>query len=444
MKKKFAILTTSILALLTCASLTSTVSFGAVNAADESRTVDYSKDKWTDTGTNSLWNVDSDLSIFEFYTNSDDWSKNYDIDFIGNLLLTDQFDTRGAKVTLEATFQGSTTSQEIIDNDSEVHIGIIPWYKDSDNWVACYAKFSRCDDNAQKDGHIFDVQVYAKIDGSVHVEYYVKDDGNRWIGIDDEDNNEWHSCWPDRVNTNKNPSSLQDCEPNPSEELTIKVRKTRKTYAGKDCDSFYVTVNDYELNFGLDNFMFSGLKLKEDEDESFVPKVGFYLYGTKEATVKDFSVSISHDEVLPLPTVEPLTNPVTSGTVDKKVKVPEFMAYNNDGVSIDYSLTLNDPDNETGYLDGDDYFIPTKVGDYQVIASATDEKGYTGTYKYTVKIKSGVGHIDTDVYNDIYTYTPKDTAITAAYIIFISVPVIIVAYIGFKVFIYFKRKGKEK
>ena len=441
MKKKIFLFSTSIISLIACVGLTNTNSFMIANAADDTaRTVSYEVDKWTDTGSKKLWSIESELSYFTFNTSSVT-----DTDFIGNLLLTDQFDTRGAKVTLQATFQGTTSSQDILNTtNGEVHMGIVPWYKDSANWVVVYAKFGRCDDVAIKDGHIFDVQIYSKINGSPHVEYYVKDDGNRWISADAEDNNEWHSAWPDRTNTNKNPSSLQDTEPDPSEEITIYVRKTRKTYAGKDCDSFYVKVNDYELNFGMDNFMFSSLKKIEDENESFIPKVGFYLYNTKKATVKDFSVNISHEQVLPLPTVEPLTSPVTSGTVNKKVKIPEFMACDNDGVSIDYTINIKDPYNETVYMDGEDYFIPEKVGNYEVIASATDAKDYTGTYSYIIKVKDGNTRIDTDVYNDEFTFTPKDTAITAAYVIFISVPVIILGYIGLKVFFYFKKKGKDE
>ncbi len=441
MKKKIFLFSTSIISLIACVGLTNTNSFLIANAIDETaRTVDYDANKWVDTGSKKLWNVDSELSCFEFNTSSQN-----DTDFTGNLLLTDQFDTRGAKITLQATFQGTTSSQDILNTtNGEVHMGIVPWYKDSANWVICYLKFSRCDDVAIKDGHLFDAQIYSKINGSTHVEYYCKDDGNRWVSADDANNNEWHSAWPDRTNTNKNPSSLQDTEPDPSEEITLYVRKTRKTFAGKDCDSFYVKVNDYELNFGLDNFMFSSLKKIEDEDESFIPKVGFYLYNTKKATVKDFSVNISHEQVLPLPTVEPLTSPVTSGTVNKKVKIPDFMACDNDGVSIDYTVNIYDPYNEVVYMDGEDYFIPEKVGNYEVVASATDAKNYTGTYSYIIKVKDGNTRIDTDVYNDEFTFTPKDTAITAAYVIFISVPVLILGYIGLKVFFYFKKKGKDE
>ena len=408
--------------------------------------VDYSSDKWTDYSGHSLWAVDSELSTFDFYSNvsAEDDAKRWDKAFTQNLYLTDQFDTRGAKVTMEATFQGTTSSQDIIDSgNGEVHLGIVPWYKDSRNWVICYAKFGCTDDATDiKNGHLTDFVVYVRLNNSVHVEYYAKDDGNTWVSASDASNSEWHSAWPDRENGNKNPSTLQDSKPDPSEETKVYVRKTRKTYAGKDCDSFYVKVNDYELNFGMDNFMFSGLKEAEDADESFVPKIGFYLFGTRKATVKDVAIDISHEEVLPIPTVEPLSDPTTSGTINKKIKVPDFAAYDNNGSSISYTITLKDPDGETAYLDGDDYFIPTKPGDYQVKVSATDKDGLAGEYTYTVRVKNGTTRIDADVYDDVLTPLAKDTSIPVAYAIFISVPILIAAYIGLKVFLYFRKKKK--
>lgn len=439
MKKKFLFSSILFLSLIFGIGVVNSSSFDSAKAKDDIPSIDYSSDKWEDTS-DSLWSIDSENKEFIFNNESKDDKK-----FTRNVLLTNQFDnTRGAQVTVQATFQASTTSDEILNSENdEVHLGIIPWYKDSNNWVICYVKFGRSTDVAIKDGHIFELQVYTKIDGSTHVEYYCKEDGNVWMDKDDEANSEWHSTWPDRINANKNPTTLQDLELEPTDEITILAKKTRKTYAGKECDSFYVKVNDYELNFGMDNFMFTGLKLKEDEDESFTPKVGFYMYNTKKATVNNFSITVSHDEILPIPTIEPLDVPVTSGNINKKVKVPEFVAYNNNGEVISYTITLNDPDNESLFLDGEDYFIPTKAGNYEVIASATAD-GYTGTYTYIVKIKGGSSHIDTDVYNDIYTYTPFDTSIPVAYVILISVPIIILAYIGFKLYFYFKKRGKNK
>ncbi len=438
MKRKSLLFLTPLLVLSASAGFINGKSTIAVKA-DE---IDFSSDKWTDYG-NNLWSIDSELSTLSFCTEEILGDERPDKIFTGNLLLTDQFNTRDASVSLEATFKGSVSSQDIIDNKEEVHFGLVPWYKDSDNWIICYAKFSTCDDVEIKNGHLFDFQFYAKIDGSTHVEYYVKDDGNRWVANDDKDNSEWHSAWPDRTNTNKNPATLQDLELDPSSEVSIYVKKTRKTYAGKDCDSMYVKVNNYEMNFGLDNFMFSDMKAIEDAEESFVPKVGFYLFGTKKATVRNISITTSHDEVLPLPTIEPLTNPTTSGTINKKVTLPEFMACDNNGLKIDYNIKISDPDDEEVALDGEDYFIPLKEGTYKVSASATDENGYTGTYDYNIKVKSGTNHIDYDVYDDIYTYIPKDTAITAAYVIFISVPVVIVLYIGLKIFFYVRKKRKQ-
>lgn len=467
----------SLLILLGCASALALSSCSAGNAGESSfsasstaskdttsssssednlLTVDYSSSKWTDYSGHSLWSVDSDSSIFNFYSNvsDEDDAQRWDKAFTQNMLITDQFDTDVTVVTMEATFQGTTDSQDIINlNDDEVHFGIVPWYKDSDNWILCYAKFSRDftkDDDGNdvpsiKNGRLTNFLVYAKLNGSTFVDFYVKDDDyyeNKWISPGDSLSTEWHIAWPDRVNSNKNPTTLQETEPDPSDEMKILVRKTRKTYAKKECDSFYVKVNDYELNFGLDNFMFSGLREVEDADESFVPKVGFYLYGTRKATVKDFSISVSNEEILPVPTVEPLSNPTTSGTVNKKIAVPDFAAYNNDGETIAYSLVLTDPDGETLYPDGEDYFIPTKIGSYQVKATAIDKDGLVGEYSYVVKVKDGTAHVDTDVYDDVLTPLAKDTSIIAAYVIFISVPVLIAGYIGFKVFMYFRKKKK--
>jgi hypothetical protein len=422
---------------------------------DTSLDVDYSSNRWTDYSGHSLWSVDDESSMFNFYSSvsdADDVNR-WDKAFTQNMLITDQFDTRGTIVTMEATFKGTTSTQDLIDGETdEVHLGIVPWYKDSDNWVLCYAKFNRettTDNDGNvigtiKDGRLTHFIVYVKLNGSTNVEFYVKDDSyydNKWISPEDKLNTEWHIAWPDRDNGSKSPTSLQETEPDPSEETTILVRKTRKTYAQKDCDSFYVKVNDYELNFGLDNFMFSGLKEAEAADESFIPKVGFYLYGTRRAIVRDFSIDVSDEEILPIPTVEPLSSPTTNGTINKKIKVPDFAAYNNDGESIDYSLTITGPDGETLYLDGEDYFIPTKAGSYQIKASAKDGK-YVGEYSYAVKVKDGTAHIDTDVYDDVLTPLAKDTAIIAAYVIFISVPILIAGYIGFKVFMCFRKKKK--
>ncbi len=419
---------------------------GDASSVEVTPAVDYSADRWTDYSGHSLWAVDSELSTFDFYSNvsEEDDAKRWDKAFTQNLYLTDQFDTRGAKVTMEATFRGTTSSQDIIDSgNGEVHLGIVPWYKDSGNWVICYAKFACTDESTDiKNGHLTDCVIYARLNNSVHVEYYAKDDGNVWVSANDASNSEWHSAWPDRVNGNKNPSTLQDSEPDPSEETKVYVRKTRKTYAGKDCDSFCIKVNDYELNFGLDNFMFSGLKAAEDADESFVPKIGFYLFGTRKASIKDVTIDVSHEKVLPIPTVEPLSDPTTSGTINKKIKVPDFAAYDNNGSSISYSITLKDPDGETVYLDGDDYFIPTKFGNYQVKVSATDKDGLVGEYTYVVKVKNGTTRIDTDVYDDVLTPLAKDSSIPIAYAVFISAPILIAAYIGFKAFLHFRKKKK--
>ena len=435
-----------ILSLLTLALILplTTNNFVTTEVNAVSQSIDFDSSKWIDYGDHKLWSIDASSSTLNFCTDSSDWSQDYDKVFTGNLFLTEQFDTRDAMVTLQATFQSSVSSQNIIDNNGEVHLGLVPWYKDSNNWAICYAKFSRCDDPAVKDGHIFDFVFFVKIDGSTFVDYYVKDDpnGNRWVSSTDSDCSEWHSAWPDRINGDKVPSSLQETLVEPSDEVTILLRKTRKTYANRDCDSFYVKINDYELNFGLDNFMFSGLKEKEDEDTTFTPQIGFYLFGSKKTSVKNISVDISHEKVLPLPTIEPLTSPTKSGVVNKKIKIPEFTAIDNTGSVIDYSIALKDPDGEDVVMDGEDYFVPTKVGTYVLNVSATDEKGYTGEYSYNIKVKDGTNHVDSDVYDDILTFEPKDTAITAAYVIFISVPSIIVLYICVKLFFYFKKKKK--
>ncbi len=444
MKKKLLIFLFSLTILISGFSVSNISDFNTAYANEDNLIVDYSLDKWDDTSSNFLWEIDKNNQTFTFNTNSTDEDKL----FTRNVLLTDQFkNVRGAQVSLQATFTATTTSKDLIDAekeaDKELHFGLIPWYKDSNNWVICYIKFASSSEESSKDGHIFEVQVYVKIDGSTHVSYYCRSEENKWIDKNDENNNEWHSTWPDRDNINKNPSTLEKCELEPTDEITFYARKTRKTYAGKECDSIYVKVNDYELNFGLDNFMFTGLKEKEDEDSSFIPKVGFYLYNTKKATVSNFSINVSHDEILPIPVVEPLSTLTTSGTINKKINVPEFEAYNNNGELISYDIVLFDPNNELIYLDGEDYFIPLKAGNYQVKVSATDNE-YIGTYIYVIKVKGGSSHIDNDVYDDIFTYVPYDSSIPIAYAIFISVPLIILLYIGIKIYFYYKKKGKIK
>ena len=407
--------------------------------------VSFSAEDWEDYGKpNKLWSIDEDLSELNFYSDYTSSSSRKDQVFTGNLFLTDQFDIRDSQVSVEATFQTGTTSNDIITNNEEVHLGIVPWYKDNDNWIICYAKFSRCADVEIKDGHIFDFQFYAKINGTTHVEYYVKDDGNTWVSEDSNVNSEWHSAWPDRINVNKSPSTLQDLELDPSEETKIFVRKTRKVYAGKNCDSFYATINNYELNFALDNFMFSGFSLAEEEDENLLPKVGFYLYGTRNAAVKNISINVSKEIVLPLPTIEPLTTPVQVGTINKEIAIPEFMAIDNNGLSLEYTVNVDDPNNNPLSLDSDEYFIPLIEGEYNVTAKTVDDLGYEGKYSYKVKVKLGTNHIDTNVYDDILTNEPVDTAIITAYVIFISVPIIIVLYIGLKIFLYYSKKRKDE
>ncbi|MCR4561842.1 MAG: hypothetical protein K5694_01355 [Bacilli bacterium] len=413
-----------------------------VYAEEEIIEVDYSPSKWVDFSDDGLWSIDETSSIFEFGKDVDDWSERQDKRWLGNFLLTDQFDIRGASVSLSAVFQGSTSCEDISKDNDEVHLGIVPWYLDSNNWVICYAKYIKNEESELKDGSIFDFQFFVNLDGSNHVEYFVKDDGNRWVSKDDPNNSIWHSAWPDRINQDKNPTSLEETKPDPSEDTLIEIKKTRRTYATKECDSFYVRINGYELNFGNDNFMFSGLKEQEDKYPALTPFAGFYIFGSRKTTISSFTVALSHDVVLPLPTVEPLTVPITTGTVNTKIKIPEFAANDNNGEAIPYELSILDPDGEKIYLDGDDFFIPVKIGRYEVRVTATDSAGYTGEYEYHVKVKNGTEHLDKDVYDDYLTNVPKDVSIPIAYAIFISIPVIIVLWIGLKVFFYFRQKKK--
>lgn len=409
-----------------------------VKAEPVRQVIDYSSDKWMDLSPSSMWSVDEELEFFEFNKNNV-----HEYNFTSNVMITDQFDIRDATVEMEAVFCGTTTSADIAtgpDNDNEVQIGLSPWYVDSNNWILVYCGFKKV-----KEGHLFDVNCYCKINGSTHVEYFVKDEGNRWIAPSDGSNIEWHSAWPDGYNGNKNPSTLEETEPDPSQEISLYVRKTRKTFAGKDCDSIFLKVNDYELNFGRDNFMFSDPVKKELADPNLMPKVGLYVMNTGYTTVRNLSVSISHDKVLPVPIVEAMTTPTYTGTVGSKVKVPQFYAYDNNGENIDQiDIKILNPKNKEMYLEEGSYFVPNIPGVYKVTASATDSENLTGTYEYVINVKDGKGHIDNDYYNDFLTKVKVDNSITIAKAIFIAVPVLIVLYIGLKIFFTKFRKKKDK
>ncbi len=426
---------------------------------NESIAIDYASDKWFDYGTNKLWSVDEENNQFTFYNSEsealEDLSKQNL--FTSNLYLTKQFagdnSTRGATVEMEATFYPSTTTEMIINNtypsksEGSVHIGLVPWYMDFQNWVLCYVNFQYDGEDETKSGRIFDIQTYVKINGTTYVEHYAKDYNNKWHTPDpsyeSERVEEWHSAWPDRDNEDMQPTSLQGCNLDAADALTFYVKKTRKTYAGKECDAFTLKVNDYELNFGLDNYMFTGMKNQEDKYPEFNPYLGFYLKNSRKTIIKDFSVSISHEEVLPLPTISPIGIITKSGSVNKSIKVPEFLAQDNFGNNINYTVTVYDPDGEEVYLDGDNSFVPTKVGKYLVDAIAIDSLGYTGDYSYTIKITEEISHIDTDKYNDSLSSLNNNPSIVVAYVIFISIPVLIAVFIGLKIFFAVRKKRKK-
>lgn len=396
-----------------------------VSAAAEKIDIDYSSSQWVDHSPGEKWEIDSDLGIFEFNKNNLS-----DKNFTANTIITDQADNRESTITMSANFQCTVTSAQIVaDPESkEVQIGLVPWFIDGNNWLMVYAGFKKV-----KDGHIFDVNSYAKINGSTFVEYYVKDEGNRWISPGDPSCIEWHSAWPDGFNGNMMPSTLEETYPDPSDEINVWVRKTRKTYAGKSCDSIFVKINGYELNYGRDNFMFSGFSKYEEDHPTANPGFGIYVLNTGRALVSDLEVSISHDIVLPLPTVEPIGTIVKSGNVGSKVAIPDFIAYDNYGESIPYDIQILNPRGERVYMDDDNYFIPIEVGDYNISVVATDSVGYTGSYDYVITVKDGKGHIDNDFYDDFLTYTPIDRSIAIAKGIIIGLPLLIVLYVGFKV-----------
>ncbi len=419
-----------------------------VAAESEKQVVDYSTEKWDDVSPKSLWSVNTNFEMFEYNVNN--VTEN---DFVSNLYVTNQFDTKKSVVELSATFKGSLTSSEVVSQNREVHIGLVPWYIDANNWIIVYAKFAPQKEDPETKkmvdyGHIFDVQVYCRIGGSTLVNYYVRNDTNKWISPIDSDAIEWHSTWPDGVNADLNPPTLEGTEPDPSEENTIYVRKTRRTYAGRKCDSFYLTVNGYELNFGRDDIMFSDPVNVEEANESIMPKVGFYVMSAGYTTVTNFEFATSEQEILPVPTIEPLSNLTTSGTVGSKVKVPEFVASDSYGEIINNELFIYDPNETRIYLDKDEsndrYFIPTNIGYYNIVVKAVDSQGYEGEFEYKIKIKESTGHIDHDYYNDFLTVTPVDNTIKIAWGIFISTPIVIALYIAAKIVIAQIKKRKLK
>ena len=408
-----------------------------VQAEAEKIDIDYSSSKWVDNSPGPKWEIDPDLKMFEFNKNNDP-----DGNFTANTLITKQADNRDSTITMTATFKGSVTSDEIANDpeSKEVQIGLVPWYIDANNWLMVYAGFKKA-----KDGHLFDVVTFAKLGGSTFVEFYVKDEDNRWIGPGDEKCTQWHSAWPDGINSNKNPSTLEETYPDPSDEIEVYVRKTRKKYAGKDCDSIFVKINGYELNFGRDNFMFSGFYEYEQNNLEANPGFGLYVQNTGHTYVNNFKVTISHDAVLPLPTVEAIGNLVKSGNVGSRIMIPGFIAYDNYGENLDYTIDIFDPHGNRVFMDGSDYFVPVEVGEYHVVVSATDKDGYKGTFEYTIMVKSGSNHLDRDVYNDILTNTPYDISIPIARAIFISIPCLIALYIALKIaFKIVKNKRKDK
>ncbi|OQC11184.1 MAG: hypothetical protein BWX74_00304 [Tenericutes bacterium ADurb.Bin087] len=433
-RKKIVALATSLLIV----SAVCTANFRSVEiikALPGDMEINYAPDVWIDNSPGSRWEIDEALKVFEFNKNNE-----FEYNFTSNTMVTNQFDIREATVTMEAKFKGTTTSAYIAnDPDSrEVQFGLIPWYIDSNNWLMVYTGFKKV-----SNGHLFDVNCYAKINGSTHVEYFVREEGNRWIPPSDPDNIEWHSCWPDGINGNKNPSTLEETEVDPSEENSIYVRKTRKTFAGKTCDSIFVKVNDYELNFGRDNFMFSDPAKIEEANPDLMPAVGLYVMNMGKTIVSNLRVNISYDKVLPLPTIEPTSTPVTTGTVDSKVRIPDFIAYDNNGENLDYEIGIIDPFGDVVYLDGENYFVPKLVGKYIVTISATDAENNTGKYVYEINVKSGKGHIDEDVYDDYLTPIIVDTSIIIAKAIFIAIPVTIALYTGLKILLVILKKRRE-
>ena len=396
-----------------------------VDAAAQKIDIDYSSSQWNDHSPGEKWDIDPELGIFEFNKNNVS-----EYDFTANTIITHQADNRESTITMSANFQCTITSAQIASDpeSKEVQIGLVPWYIDGNNWLMVYAGFKKV-----KDGHIFDVNSYAKINGSTFVEYYVKDEGNRWISPGDPSCIEWHSAWPDGINGNMIPTTLEETEPDPSDEINVWVRKTRKTFAGKSCDSIFVRINGYELNYGRDNFMFSGFSKYEEEHPTANPGFGIYVMHTGRTLVSGLEVSISHDIVLPVPTVEPIGTIVKTGNVGSKVAIPDFIAYDNYGESIPFDVQIYNPRGQRVYMDGDNYFIPTDVGEHNVSVVATDSSGYTGSYDYVITVKDGKGHIDNDLYDDFLTYTPVDVSIGIAKGIMIGVPIAIALYAGFKV-----------
>ena len=408
-----------------------------VEAAAQKIDIDFSPSQWNDHSPGEKWEIDPELGVFEFNKNNQS-----EYDFTANTIITHQADNRESTITMSANFQCTVTSAQIAsDPDSkEVQIGLVPWFIDSNNWLMVYAGFKKV-----KDGHLFDVNSYAKLNGSTFVEYYVKDEGNRWVSPGDPDCIEWHSAWPDGINGNMVPTTLEETEPDPSDEINVWVRKTRKTFAGKSCDSIFVKINDYELNFGRDNFMFSGFSKYEEDHPTANPGLGIYVMHPGRTLVSGLDISISHDIVLPVPTVEPIGTLVKTGNVDSKVAIPDFIAYDSYGESIAYDVQIIDPQGQRVYPDGDNYFIPTEVGEYNVSVVATDSMGYTGSFDYVITIKDGKGHIDKDYYDDFLTYIKVDKSIAIAKGIIIGVPLAIVLYIGYKVTMsIIKKRRKDK
>lgn len=435
-RRKIAFLAANLL-LISAVCTASFRSVEIVKAQAGDQDINYASAMWTDNSPGSRWEIDENLQVFEFNKDNEPEPEH---NFTTNTIVTNQFDIREATVTMEAVFQGTTTSAQIASDpkNREVQFGLIPWYIDFNNWLIIYAGFKKV-----SDGHLFDVNCYAKINGSTFVEYFVREEDNRWISPGDEDITQWHSCWPDGINGNKNPATLEETEVDPSEENSIYVRKTRKTFAGKMCDSIFVKVNDYELNFGRDNFMFSDPAIIEANDPELMPSVGLYVMNMGHTVVRNLRVHISYDKVLPVPIVEPTSTPATTGTVDSKVKIPDFIAYDNNGENLDYEIEILDPLGEVVFLDGENYFIPKLVGKYLVTISATDAQNYTGKYEYEINVKSGKGHIDTDVYDDYLTPIIVDTSIIIAKAVFIAVPCFIALYTGLKIVFYVVKKRRE-
>ena len=139
-----------------------------------------------------------------------------------------------------------------------IHIGLVPWYVDANNYLLVYMEWS----NTERPSSMRVVEFTGRINGQNPFVY--KDGG--FIA------SEWNDAWMDGGNTSK-------CV-EPSSSWTFSV--SRKRSAGGDADELFAYINGQQVGF----FSFRDLQTYAAVNA----KVGLYAYN-EDVTFTDFSVT---------------------------------------------------------------------------------------------------------------------------------------------------------